>query len=135
MAKSCCAINLANPTKCQLERLIYLLKFLKRSAIRDTGFTELTDCVCSAAVPGGPGSIQTTVTRGDSENKEREEAEAERKEAESDREPQAPGQRPRGSEEPGVRGGAVSAACRRRGDRTASVRRCVLFLPVYSGSF
>lgn len=98
------------------------------SALRDTRSSELTDCVCSAAVPGGPGGIQATVTRGDSENKEREKAEAERKEAESDREPQAPGQRPRGAAEPGVRGGAVSAARRCRGDHTASV-------PLYSGSF
>ena len=37
------------------------------------------------------------------------------REAEGDGEPQAPGQRPRGPEEPGVRGGAVAEAGRPRG--------------------
>lgn len=74
----------------------------------NTGSNEVTGSVCSVALSGGSGSIQTTVTRGDPENKEREEAEAERKEAEGDREPQAPGQCPCGAAEPRVCRGAFS---------------------------
>lgn len=73
-------------------------------------------CVSSVALPGGSGSLQAAVTRGDPEDKEREEAEAEWKEAEGDGEPQAPGQRPRGAAKPRVRGGTFSKTRGRRGD-------------------
>lgn len=60
------------------------------------------------ALSRGPCSIQTSLSRGASEDKEREEAEAERAEAEDHREPQASLQRACGPEEPGVCGGPVT---------------------------
>lgn len=61
-----------------------------------------------AALSRRPCSIQTSLSRGASEDKEREEAEAERAEAEDHREPQTPIQRACCPEEPGFCGGPVT---------------------------
>ena len=72
------------------------------------------------ALPRGPRCVQAPVTGGDPKDKERKEAETEREEAEGDRKPKAPGQCPSGAEKPGVRGRALAATRRPRGEFRAS---------------
>lgn len=72
-----------------------------------------------------PCGLQTSLSRGTSEDKEREKAEAEWAEAEDHREPQAPLQCASRPEEPGVRGGPFAETRWPRGDSAKHTDLCV----------